>query len=129
VRTDFQIVVLSQDSDILYVMKRICDPTSYSFVQTFSTEETIPLMRSNTIDLVIVDLDLLGFSEAMSFLTSIKDKIGVSICISHNATKDEIHKLVHAGYINVLDKPLSVTDFSNCLTEVRKNTSKITDLS
>lgn len=110
-KEDFNILIVDDDEDIRVNLKLILESEGYTIFDAASGEESINILQSNDIGLVLLDLKMGGMSgeETLKQIKEINPETIVSIMTGH-ATLDSSLEAIKYGAYDYLKKPLPSED-------------------
>ncbi|MCH9608849.1 MAG: Response regulator MprA [Chlamydiales bacterium] len=106
------ILTIDDDRDVQEVFSAVLAQAGYSVCQALSGEEGLETLKTNSIDLILLDLHMPGMNGIDTFIKIREMNLEAPVCIISayvDGYQEELQKLTESGYhFSTLDKPVGM---------------------
>ncbi len=111
--TDCKLLIVEDNPDNLVTIEAILDSLSYNYISVAQGEKALDLMKLESPDLVLMDIQLPGLS-GIDTIKMVRKEPGLSnipvICLTAKAMKGDKESLLKEGFDDYISKPLDPDD-------------------
>lgn len=114
-----KVILVAEDEEINYLfLEEVLNRTGASVVWAKNGQEAVDLFKSNTIDLVLMDLKMpeMNGYEAMKFIKETKTGVAI-IAQTAFAMSGEREEILEAGFDGYISKPIKIPQLLSIIND------------
>jgi two-component system, OmpR family, phosphate regulon response regulator OmpR len=116
------ILLLEDDEALLDLIPRVLSQAGFVVTATASAASARNLLVSNSFELIICDLSVIGGEAAFTFINSLGESYPQMSClIITGIASDNIREQAELHHIEIVEKPFAPTDLTAKIVQVLKS--------